>query len=144
MTVAKKEENGNANGNVPRINWSAVISFGMLLLVIVGAFYNLAFIPVRERFDAIEKRHSDINDTFIRIQSSLDARRLEFPTQLEFKQFEGRVLDRIELIQKQLLLLEQTRPTTGELSAFGKSNEINVTKLEERIRSLEIYIRQSR
>jgi len=131
--------NGKNTSEVP---WTTLTSVGMLLLIIVGAFWALAFGPIQDKFTSDDKRIMKLEEADRRIQLVLDQRRGEFPTQFEFIQFEKRVTERLDLIQKQLLLLEQTRPTTGELGAIAKNNESLVGKIEDRVKSLEIFVRQ--
>lgn len=45
-------------------------------------------------------------------------------------------------IEQEIKVIEQTRPTTGELQAIGNGNREQITKLEERVRSLEDNLRR--
>ena len=120
-----------------RINWSSLYSGGALLLVIVGAFWALAFGPIQDKFSDFGRRVNSLEDNSIKFRDILDARRHEFVTQEEFKQFENL----LNLITKRLDNLESTRPTTGELQATARGAETLGSKLEDRIRSLENYNR---
>jgi hypothetical protein len=122
-------------------NWQSLTSVGMLILVVVGAFWALAFGPIQERFATVDKRLSDREAADIRFQVSLDQRRQEFPSQKEFEQMERRFGERLDALDREIIRLESTRPTTGELQATARSSESESGKIEERLRLLEVYVR---
>ena len=133
-------------------SWATLTNTGMFLLVVVGAFWALAFGPIQDKFSTNEKRDVELRNDIRRIQTEfrgeinrIDAellsRRSEFVSQPEFKQFENRVditvAQRFEVANQRLQIIESTRPTTGELGAVAKSTENSLTQLEARIRALE-------
>ena len=122
-------------------NWQSLTSVGMLILVVVGAFWALAFGPIQERFATVDKRLSDREAADIRFQAALDQRRLEFPSQKEFEQMERRFGERLDALDREIIRLESTRPTTGELQDTARSLENESGKIEERLRLLEVYVR---
>jgi hypothetical protein len=122
-------------------NWQSLTSVGMLILVVVGAFWALAFGPIQERFSTVDKRLSDREAADIRFQASLDQRRREFPSQREFEQMERRMGERLDALDRAIDRLGATRPTTGELQATARSSENESGKIEERLRLLEVYVR---
>mgnify|MGYP001614045925 CR=1 FL=1 len=122
-------------------NWQSLTSVGMLILVVVGAFWALAFGPIQERFATVDKRLSDREAADIRVQAVLDQRRLEFPSQKEFEQMERRFGERLDALDREIIRLESTRPTTGELQDTARSLENESGKIEERLRLLEVYVR---
>jgi hypothetical protein len=113
----------------------------MLILVVVGAFWALAFGPIQERFTTVDKRLSDREAADIRFQAALDQRRQEFPSEREIEQIERRFNDRLDALDRAITRLESTRPTTGELQATARSSENESGKIEERLRLLEVYVR---
>jgi hypothetical protein len=113
----------------------------MLILVVVGAFWALAFGPIQERFTTVDKRLSDREAADIRFQASLDQRRQEFPSQREFEQMERRMGERLDALDRAIDRLGATRPTTGELQATARASEAAEAKIEERLRLLEVYVR---
>jgi len=105
----------------------------MLVLVMVGAFWALAFGPIQDKFTTNEKRDTELRDEIRRINAELLQRRTEFVSHPEFLQFQ----QRFDQIVSRILTIEQTRPTTGELSAIAKGAESSLNQLEQRIRALE-------
>src|SRR5580765_7087571 len=105
----------------------------MFLVVIVGAFWALAFGPIQDKFAMNEKRDTDLRDEIKRINAELLTRRAEFVSHPEFLQFQ----QMFDQITNRILTIEQTRPTTGELSAISKGAELSLSQLEQRIRALE-------
>ncbi len=114
------------------------------MLVVVGAFWALAFGPIQDKFGQAEKRDDQMRADMLRIQielsteirridSELLLRRDVFVGQPEFKQ----VVNRLETLGNRLQVIESTRPTTGELSAVGSSTKDSLSVLESRIRALE-------
>ena len=59
----------------------------------------------------------------------------------EFDQLTLATRDRLDKLDKQLQLLESTRPTTGELQSTSRALDSQVNRVEERLRSLEAYVR---
>jgi hypothetical protein len=116
------------------LSWSTLISTGMFLVVIVGAFWALAFGPIQDKFLTNEKRDVELREEIKRINAELLARRLEFVGHAEFLQFQLR----FDQIAARILSIEQTRPTTGELSAISKGAELSLSQMEQRIRALEV------
>ncbi len=126
------------------INWGTLISAAALGVVLVGAFWTI----VQTQFGYIEKdkeilrtqlqRSQDVvGQKFGEIHSEFERRRSLHVEIVEFRQFEMRILGDLDTLKKQLLLLEQTRPTTGELSGTAKALEARIQQQEERMRSLE-------
>ncbi len=124
--------------------WSTLTSTGMFLLVVVGAFWALAFGPIQDKFGQVEKRSEQERGDLLRVQENLksDIRRIDaelmarrdtFVGQPEFKQ----VVNRLETLANRLQVIESTRPTTGELSAVAGGTKDSLSVLESRIRALE-------
>jgi len=107
----------------------------MLLIIIIGAFWGLAFGPVQDKFSDLNRRLSIVENADGHFRDILDQRRTEFVTQFEFKQFEQRLLT----VEGRLNVLEATRPTTGELQATARNVSDNINKIEDRIKELEIH-----
>jgi hypothetical protein len=113
-----------------KFNWSTLTSTGMLFLVVVGAFWALAFGPIQDKFANFEHRLDALVAADLRVQTELTTRRSEFPTQFEFKQFDSRMEERFKALENRMNQLEVTRPTTGEL-------QITTKAIEERLKMLE-------
>lgn len=95
--------------------------------------------------DINSKQDFSNSTQFKNIQDEFDRRRDQFTQQQEFKQFQSRVLATIDTMQRQLAVLEQTHPTTGELKATTDALRDRIEKLyalldrqQEWIRSLHI------
>lgn len=91
----------------------------------------------RREADGLRRDEQSIKRSDV-IQAELDRRRSEFVTTREFIEFEKLV----SAFRDQIKVLETTRPTTGELQAIGNGNRDQITKLEERVRSLEDNLRR--
>lgn len=89
----------------------------------------------------IERTESELKGELQFIRTLLLERRKEFVGQPEFGQQSKATGDRFERIDRQLQILESTRPTTGELQATGRSLDGLINKLEDRVRAMEDYIR---
>jgi hypothetical protein len=55
----------------------------------------------------------------------------------EHVEFGRRIDGKFSTIEAQLRVLEETRPTTGELEAVATGNAAQITKLEDRVGKLE-------
>lgn len=87
--------------------------------------------------DELTRREAELKGQLRIIQDELDRRRNEFLNVAEFRQFEKRVIAELDTIKKQLTVLESTRPTTGELGGLGKTMELRMDRIEERVRQIE-------
>jgi uncharacterized protein HemX len=119
--------------NGPQLTWTNVIGtlgFGTLLIAsFMGAFWTVfqtQFANTERRMERLEKERSD------------------FVGRDEHREFVKRLDGDITQIQQQLLRIETTRPTTGELKQLGDSAAEQARKLDDRVRSLEDYLRTVR
>jgi hypothetical protein len=74
------------------------------------------------------------------LREAIDAHRLIYVQTSEYREQARRLDERLDLISKQLQVLESTRPTTGELQAANRNSEAAMARQEERIRALEQYL----
>ena len=138
----------NSN-DVPQLTWPNIVGGLLVAGLLCGAAWTLfqsqfSFVNgiiVQNKIDAT-KKDDDLKREIERINAELLARRIEFPTMEVFRQLEKLEDERYGDMRIRLNALEQTRPTTGELSAVAKSNEQLAAKLDERVRSLENFVRQ--
>ncbi len=132
------------SSNGSGVNWGTLIAAVMLAVALVGAFWTI----VQTQFGYIEKDKETIRGELVRslanIQSqfgegraALEARRALSVEQVEFKQFEASILRDVATVKQQLLLLEQTRPTTGELQTAARGLEGRIDQQERRLQNLE-------
>ena len=117
-------------------NWPTLIAATTLGLALVGGFWMV----VQTQFTYIEQDKRIIRQDLERAQSLVQVQLKDVVQRNEFAQFEARILADLDTIKKQLQLLEQTRPTTGELSGTAKALEARITGQEERVRGLELRL----
>lgn len=119
------------------LQWSSIAAIGVLMATIIGGSWTL----VQSQFNAStareDLRHSDTNrrldefrDGFRRVDREIDRHAGHFIRIEEFRQFQMR----LEQMQKQLSVLESTRPTTGELQAVSRSLEKRIEMIESKPR----------
>lgn len=140
------------------ISSATLISALGLAVILFGAFWTI----VQTQFNSLDKSNeiirqqlnadkiaaeqklsvykSDVESKFARFDQELEHRRGLNVEQVEFHQFEKRLLDLTTVLRQQLLLLEQTRPTTGELQTAAKGLEARILNSEERLRGLELRL----
>jgi hypothetical protein len=139
----------NNQNYAPQLTWPNIVGGLMVAVALAGAGWTL----FQSQFSYVDKNitqnknDSAKNDDTLkreieRINAELLSRRSEFPTMEVFKQLEKLEDERYSDMRIRLNNLEQSRPTTGELSAVAKSNEQLAAKLDERVRSLENFVRQ--
>jgi hypothetical protein len=139
----------------PQITWTNII-------ITVGAFatllsfgasvvqYQLAGLDTkitRTDRDALDRdaaaKHDDeirdrrIISRFEGVDQELLRRAELFLSTKEFKEFKDHIYSDNVTLNKRLDSLEQTRPTAGELKAVADGMRDTLSRLEERIRSLE-------
>lgn len=139
----------------PQLTWANII-------ITIGAFAAISslgasviqyqFAGVNEKIvksdrDAIDRdrdakhdreiKDKELVDKFDKIDAELLRRAELFLTTKEFNEFKGRIIDRMNVSEKRLDTIEQTRPTAETLSAVAKSAETRLDRLEDRVRALE-------
>ena len=135
----------------PILSWTTVISTAAFLLAIVGGGWTVFQTQFGSLSGQISRNEQQIIAGNSLMQAQLDRRFGEMDTELrvmkreritksEFDQFSSNIINQIETIRKQLSVLEQTRPTTGELQASSKGSLDTSSKLEDRVRALEQYL----
>jgi len=146
----------------PMFNWGTVISASAVMIAVLSGGWGL----FQTQLGGLEKEinqirlHADKSDDDLRVElvrretelrdairaivTELERRRNEFPTQFEFRQFEKNMESRMTLTQKQIEILEQTRPSTAELQKVTVSTDAQLNRIEERVRQLEIYLREKK
>lgn len=102
--------------------------------------------------EELTRRENEIKLQIKVIEDELDRRRSEFVGQKEFATYRDGRARELETIREQLKVIEQTRPTTGELQATGQAqrDELRaissalrdrIDKLYQMITSIEEYLR---
>jgi hypothetical protein len=140
-----------ANSNGPSVSWSSVVSTGAFLTLLVGGgwtifqtqFSSMSAQIVENRI-AVEKAtmlvQSQMDRRFGELEKDSDYLRTNRVATNEFNQFQGNVAGQIETLRRQLAVIEQTRPTTGELQAANKNSQETANRLDDRVRYLEQYL----
>lgn len=121
----------------PQLSWgNTVATIGLALSLLGGVWIVMA-----NQNDNLQKQINTLSD-FQRRER--DFRRTEIRElqndsvhQNEFKELKTRIDDRLKTIQEQVIRLESTRPTTGELQGIAKSADETTKKLEDRVKELE-------
>lgn len=93
--------------------WGTITSLGMVLLVIVGGFWGLAYGPIQSRFDQLEKRDRDLADSVTLVMS----RQRENDQQTAVNS--TRISEMMQDHQRQIRHLQE------ELRLFATKDEIN-------------------
>jgi hypothetical protein len=119
--------------NGPQLTWTNIIAtlgFGTLLMAsFMGAFWTV----FQTQFSNSERRIE-------RVEKDLHS----IPTKDEHQEFKARIDGTIVVIQKQLDRIETTKPSVDTLRLLGDNSASQASKLEERVRSVEDYLRTIR
>ena len=102
------------------VNWATLIAAVGLGIVLVGAFWTIVQTQFSAQHSLITDNRGDIVERTRLLQEQMDRR--------------------FSALDKQIVILESTRPTTGELAATSKTLETILNRQEERIRALEQYL----
>ena len=128
MSIEKNEMASGIN-----VQWSSVAAIGVLMATIVGGSWTL----IQSQFNAANQkedlRHSDVDrrlnelrQSIARVEREIDKEKYDFMRNDTFMQFQ----QRFDQMQKQLTIIESTRPTTGELQAVSRSLEKRIEMME--------------
>lgn len=145
----------------PVLSWTTVVSAAAFMTALVGGgwtVFQTQFSSMsaqiidnkREAEKGFNLYQAQLDRRFEELNKSLNTLRIERLTLAEFSQFKEAMLLQLDLLRKQLAILEQTRPTTGELQAYNKSSQealaaaANVSstqmhEIEGRLRAVEQY-----
>ncbi len=102
------------------VNWATLIAAVGLGIVLVGAFWTIVQTQFSAHSSLIVENRAEILERNRLLQEQIDRR--------------------FSATDKQIVILESTRPTTGELAATSKTLETILNRQEERIRALEQYL----
>ena len=141
------------------VSWQAMVATLALALTIAAAGWTLFQSQfsaqdriiqdskaASERMLANLRRDMENDDAALKaellyLRNVIVTQRAELVTQPEFTQVAQSLRDRLERIDRQLQLLESTRPTTAELQSTAKALDSQVNRVEERLRAMEEFIR---
>ena len=128
----------------PQLTWANIIgSIGAAALVAGAGWtlfqtqFNYADRNTSLVRESQEKRNDEINRRFDKIESELLTRRELFIDKSTFDQYERRIDGATKVLIDRLNVLEQTRPTTGELQALSKNSNDQVTRILDRLDRIE-------
>lgn len=83
----------------------------------------------------------ELKELIARVSARLTATEERFVKMNQYDEYKSGVKSAIDDMKTRLATIEQTRPTTGELGAIAKSTYDLMSKLEDRIKSLEVFER---
>lgn len=147
------------NNDSPRIAYGTIIStLGFVASVVYGIWaLNQAQLASIERQissehtqfsqqfqqnrEELARRESEVKSQIANIETDLSRRRQEFVGQDEFRQFRERVLNDVKIIRDRLVLIEQSKPSVGELQAITSALRDRIEKLYNLIEKQEDWIR---
>ena len=122
--------------------WQTYIGVAALLGGLFFAFIG----PLKEKDGDLDREIGKVQikqDNFEKdVNTTLKERNSLFVSQPEHKEYRLRVDDKFADMRGRLFVLEQMRPTTGELKGLVENSKDLANKLDERVRSLENFVRQ--
>jgi hypothetical protein len=137
-----------AKSNGPSLSWGTVVSTIGLFVVLFGGQWVLTQQSINTVYTVLadqkttqtrrdERAEKGIEDINRELGARKDIFRDEFVGRNEFKEFSARILAEFAIMNRQLDVLQQTRPTTGELQAINSYVREQTSRMEERIRAIE-------
>jgi hypothetical protein len=130
--------------NGPQLTWINVITTIAVILTMAGGGWLL----MQNALVSENQQRRDSTAALleqIRINDTAIARLRDSTIQTaEFLEFKKHVYDDIQLMRDQIKVMEATRPTTGELQTANNNSLSQISDLNERVRSLEDYLRTPR
>lgn len=126
-----------------RITWTAIVMTTALLLTAASG----AWVLFQSQFANMEKQSTAANQNVDRRidenTENIDAIRHAAISREEHVEFVKRLDHEIGTINDRIRIIEQTRPTTGELASIVQSNKEQQQEVKERVRSLEDNLRRA-
>lgn len=133
-----------SNSGNPELTWANIIGTIAAAAILAGAGWTLfqtQFNYVEKNTslvrETLERRDGEINSRVVKIEDELRSRRELFIDQKMFDQYQLRIDNSVKVLTDRLNVLEQTRPTTGELQALSKNANEQITRILERIDRIE-------
>jgi hypothetical protein len=125
--------------NGPEFSWSAIVGL-FIVLSILGAVVQIQLNGItkamdNDRADTL-RRDVEIKNDIKTINERLLERDRVFVTNDVFKQREHAINDVLNLLQQRMTLVEQSRPTTGELKATTEGFSKHLNAVDERLNAL--------
>jgi hypothetical protein len=125
--------------NGPEFSWSAIVGL-FIVLSILGAVVQIQLNSVtkaldNDRADTL-RRDVEIKNDIKAINERLLERDRVFVANDVFRQREHAINDVVNLLQQRLTLVEQSRPTTGELKATTEGFSKHLSAVDARLNAL--------
>lgn len=126
------------------LSYQTLIAGGSLILVMAGAGWTLfqtQFTQLDKTIEnvrwEVQRRETELKANIATIDTLIDSLRPLYLTRTEHASIEKRIDERLSLIQQQLLQLERTRPTTGELQTTNDAIAKRIEVLTMRLNNIE-------
>src|ERR1700720_3446486 len=120
------------NGN-SGLSWVPIAA----LVTIIGVLFGGSWTVSQNQFGYVEKDKEILRQQLVKSQSDVQAQFKQVVEQVEFKQFEYRMDAQIAEIQQRIALIEQTRPSAGELKGVADSANQQINRILDRLDRLE-------
>jgi len=114
------------NGHI--VNWTAIASATGLLVIIVGAFWALAFGPIQEKFLVLQQRDNDLRDQTKQVTSERKAEIDEIRRELERRR-DGVFVSTIEFKQVEKMVDAHQKATVDNFKSI-RENYISKSEFE--------------
>lgn len=111
---------------------TVTILFGGSWTVFQTQFTNIAEQQKIIR-DDLARRSIDVDTNFQRINEQLLHHRDVYVEQYEYKAFNAALQKRLDIDEQRLSLIEQTRPTTGELRGIADNADKQISRILDRL-----------
>jgi len=121
-----------SNGN-SGLSWVPIAA----LVTIIGVLFGGSWTVSQNQFGYVEKDKEILRQQLVKSQSDVQAQFKQVVEQVEFKQFEYRMDAQIAEIQQRIALIEQTRPSAGELKGVADSANQQINRILDRLDRLE-------
>ena len=132
----------NSKGAPPQLTWTNLIITLAVILTAGGGAWSL----FQSQFSSIQREFAAnvaaINSNIGELDKRIERNRESNIGRVEHTEFVKRMDQELAAINRQISIIESTRPTTGELSAVGTNNKEQLAEIKERIRSLEDNLRR--
>lgn len=117
--------NGTPN-NGGSFSWATIVGLIIVGGIIIGGVWTVVQVQFANQAANIKSNEIAINNY-----------RLRSVSQAEFTQFEKRIDEHLKATDERLLLIEQTRPTAGELKGVADSTKEQIARIIDRLNKID-------
>jgi hypothetical protein len=83
--------------------------------------------------DALDLRSTEVDRKFTALNAELIQHRDVYVQQYQYREFRQALDKRLDTIEQRLALIEQTRPTTGELRGIAENADKQISRILDRL-----------